>query len=73
MAELSAGVLVNKDHPAQNIAELVTWLKAIRTRRNYPTPSPVFTLPIEHFKLKTGAPATAISYRSSKRIDHQLS
>jgi tripartite-type tricarboxylate transporter receptor subunit TctC len=25
----------------------------------------VFTLPIEHFKLKTGAPATAISYRSS--------
>jgi tripartite-type tricarboxylate transporter receptor subunit TctC len=25
----------------------------------------VFTLPIEHFKIKTGAPATAISYRSS--------
>jgi tripartite-type tricarboxylate transporter receptor subunit TctC len=58
-------VLVNKSHPAQNIAELVTWLKANPDKANYPTPSPVFTLPIEHFKIKTGAPATAISYRSS--------
>ena len=65
MADYPLVVLVNKDHPAQNIAELVTWLKANPDKANYPTPSPVFTLPIEHFKLKTGAPATAISYRSS--------
>ena len=58
-------VLVSKSHPAQTIGELVTWLKANPDKANYPTPSPVFTLPIEHFKLKTGAPATAISYRSS--------
>ncbi len=58
-------VVVNKDHPAKSIAELVTWLKANPDKANYPTPSPVFTLPIEHFKIKTGAPATAISYRSS--------
>jgi tripartite-type tricarboxylate transporter receptor subunit TctC len=58
-------VLVSKSHPAQTIAELVSWLKANPDKANYPTPSPVFTLPIEHFKLKTGAPATAISYRSS--------
>jgi tripartite-type tricarboxylate transporter receptor subunit TctC len=58
-------VLVSKSHPAQTITELVTWLKANPDKANYPTPSPVFTLPIEHFKLKTGAPATAISYRSS--------
>jgi tripartite-type tricarboxylate transporter receptor subunit TctC len=58
-------VLVNKSHPAQTITELVTWLKANPDKANYPTPSPVFTLPIEHFKIKTGAPATAISYRSS--------
>ena len=58
-------VLVSKSHPAQTIAELVTWLKANPDKANYPTPSPVFTLPIEHFKLKTGAPGTAISYRSS--------
>jgi tripartite-type tricarboxylate transporter receptor subunit TctC len=58
-------VVVNKDHPAKTIAELVAWLKANPEKANYPTPSPVFTLPIEHFKIKTGAPATAISYRSS--------
>ena len=58
-------VLVSKSHPAQTVAELVTWLKANPDKANYPTPSPVFTLPIEHFKIKTGAPATAISYRSS--------
>ncbi len=58
-------VVVNKDHPAKSVAELVTWLKANPDKANYPTPSPVFTLPIEHFKIKTGAPATAISYRSS--------
>jgi tripartite-type tricarboxylate transporter receptor subunit TctC len=58
-------VVVNKDHPARTVAELVTWLKANPEKANYPTPSPVFTLPIEHFKIKTGAPAQAISYRSS--------
>jgi tripartite-type tricarboxylate transporter receptor subunit TctC len=58
-------VLVSKSHPAQTVAELVAWLKANPDKANYPTPSPVFTLPIEHFKIKTGAPATAISYRSS--------
>jgi tripartite-type tricarboxylate transporter receptor subunit TctC len=58
-------VLVNNSHPAKTIAELVAWLKANPDKANYPTPSPVFTLPIEHFKIKTGAPATAISYRSS--------
>ena len=67
MADYPMVVLVNKSHPAQNIAELVTWLKANPDKANYPTPSPVFTLPIEHFKIKTGAPATAISYRSSNK------
>jgi tripartite-type tricarboxylate transporter receptor subunit TctC len=65
IADYPLVVLVNKSHPAQTIAELVAWLKANPDKANYPTPSPVFTLPIEHFKLKTGAPATAISYRSS--------
>jgi tripartite-type tricarboxylate transporter receptor subunit TctC len=65
IADYPLVVLVNKSHPAQTIAELVTWLKANPEKANYPTPSPVFTLPIEHFKIKTGAPATAISYRSS--------
>jgi tripartite-type tricarboxylate transporter receptor subunit TctC len=65
LADYPMLVVVSKDHPAQTIAELVAWLKANPEKANYPTPSPVFTLPIEHFKIKTGAPATAISYRSS--------
>ena len=71
MADYPMLVVVNKSHPAQNIAELVAWLKANPDKANYPTPSPVFTLPIEHFKIKTGAPATAISYRSSNELRHQ--
>src|ERR1700716_593696 len=65
MSESPMVVVVNKDHPARSIAELIAWLNANPDKANYPTPSPVFTLPIEHFKIKTGAPATAISYRSS--------
>jgi len=64
MADYPLIVLVNKSHPAQNVGELVTWLKANPDKANYPTPSPIFTLPIEHFKIKSGAPGTAISYRS---------
>jgi tripartite-type tricarboxylate transporter receptor subunit TctC len=65
IADYPLVVLVAKSHPAQTVAELVAWLKANPDKANYPTPSPVFQLPIEHFKIKTGAPATAISYRSS--------
>ena len=65
LADYPMLIVVNKDHPAKTIAELVAWLKANPDKANYPTPSPVFTLPIEHFKIKTGAPAQAISYRSS--------
>ena len=65
LADYPMLVVVNKDHPAKTITELVAWLKANPDKANYPTPSPVFTLPIEHFKIKTGAPAQAISYRSS--------
>ena len=65
LADYPMLVVVNKDHPAKTLMELVAWLKANPGKANYPTPSPVFTLPIEHFKIKTGAPAQAISYRSS--------
>jgi tripartite-type tricarboxylate transporter receptor subunit TctC len=65
LSESPMVVVVNKDHPARTMAELVTWLKANPDKANYPTPSPVFTLPIEHFKIKTGAPGTPIFYRSS--------
>src|SRR5258706_1481363 len=65
MSESPMLVVVNKDHPARTIGELVAWLKANPEKANYPTPSPVFTLPIEHFKIMTGVPGTPIPYRSS--------
>src|ERR1700738_4328899 len=65
MSESPMVVVVNKDHPSRSIAEMIAWLNANPDKANYPTPSPVFTLPIEHFKIKPGAPATPIFYRSS--------
>jgi tripartite-type tricarboxylate transporter receptor subunit TctC len=56
---------VYTDHPAKSLAELVTWLKANPDKSNYATSSPAFTLATELFKLRSGAPATAIPYKSS--------
>jgi tripartite-type tricarboxylate transporter receptor subunit TctC len=40
-------------------------MKANPDKSNYATSSPAFTLATELFKLKTGAPSTAIPYKSS--------
>jgi tripartite-type tricarboxylate transporter receptor subunit TctC len=52
-------------HPAKNVQELVAWMKANPDKANYATSSSAFTLATELFKLKTGAPGTAIPYKSS--------
>jgi tripartite-type tricarboxylate transporter receptor subunit TctC len=52
-------------HPAKTLPELVTWMKANPEKSNYATSSPAFTLATELFKLRSGAPATAIPYKSS--------
>jgi tripartite-type tricarboxylate transporter receptor subunit TctC len=52
-------------HPAKTVGELVAWMKANPDKSNYATSSPAFTLATELFKLKTGAPAVAIPYKSS--------
>jgi tripartite-type tricarboxylate transporter receptor subunit TctC len=52
-------------HPAKNVQELVTWMKANPDKSNYATSSSAFTLATELFKLRTGAPGTAIPYKSS--------
>src|SRR5271166_4429158 len=56
---------VYPSHPARNVQELVAWMKANPDKSNYATSSSAFTLATELFKLKTGAPATAIPYKSS--------
>jgi tripartite-type tricarboxylate transporter receptor subunit TctC len=52
-------------HPAKNLQELVAWMKAHPDQSNYATSSPAFTLASELFKLRSGAPATAIPYKGS--------
>jgi tripartite-type tricarboxylate transporter receptor subunit TctC len=52
-------------HPAKSLPELVAWMKANQDKSNYSTSSPAFTLATELFKLRSGAPATAIPYKSS--------
>jgi tripartite-type tricarboxylate transporter receptor subunit TctC len=52
-------------HPAKTLPELVAWMKANPDKSNYATSSPAFTLATELFKLRSGAPATAIPYKSS--------
>jgi len=58
-------LVVNKDHPAKTVKELIAWMKANPDKSNYATSSPAFTLATELFKLRTGAPGTAIPYKSS--------
>ena len=56
---------IKTDHPAKNVKELIAWMKANPDKANYATSSPAFTIATELFKLKTGAPGTAIPYKSS--------
>jgi tripartite-type tricarboxylate transporter receptor subunit TctC len=58
-------LVVQASHPAKNVKDLVAWMKAHPDKSNYATSSPAFTLATELFKLKTGAPGTAIPYKSS--------
>ncbi len=53
------------DHPAQDVKQLVAWMKANPDKSNYATSSPAFTIATELFKLKTAAPGQAIPYKSS--------
>jgi tripartite-type tricarboxylate transporter receptor subunit TctC len=56
---------VYPSHPAKNVQQLVAWMKANPDKANYATSSAAFTLATELFKLRSGAPGTAIPYKSS--------
>jgi tripartite-type tricarboxylate transporter receptor subunit TctC len=58
-------LVVNADHPAKTVADLVAWTRKNPDKANYASSSPAFTLPIELFKLRTGAQGTAIPFKSS--------
>src|SRR6202521_1946875 len=61
-------LVVHPSDPAKNVQELVAWMKANPDKANYATASFAFTLATELFKLKTGAPATGIPYKSSNEM-----
>lgn len=56
---------VKADGPIKTVPDLITWMKAHPDKANYATSSTAFTLATELFKLKAGAPGTAIPYKSS--------
>jgi len=58
-------LVVRDDHPARTIADLVAWTKQNPDKANYASSSPAFTLPIELFKLRTGAQGTMIPFKGS--------
>ena len=63
--EMPLILLVPPDHPAKTAPELAAWAKAHPDKSNYATTAPGFTLPAELFKLRTGAPGVAITYKSA--------
>lgn len=58
-------VAVAADSAPKTVPELIAWMKAHPDKANYATSSPAFTIATELLKLKTGAPGTAIPYKSS--------
>src|SRR5262249_12923447 len=63
--EMPLLLLVPPDHPARTAQELIAWAKANPDKSNYATTAPGFTMPAELFKLRTGAPAQGVTYRSA--------
>jgi tripartite-type tricarboxylate transporter receptor subunit TctC len=68
MAQFPLLMVVNVDHPAKNVKDFVAWAKTNPDKSNYGTSSPAFTLAVELFKLKSGAPIQAIPYKSGNEM-----
>ena len=62
--EMPLILLVPPNHPAKTAKELIAWAKDNPAKSNYATTAPGFTLPAELFKLRTGTPAVAITFKS---------
>ncbi len=68
VADFPLFMVVNPEHPAKTVKEFVAWAKANPDKSNYGTSSTAFTLAMELFKLKSGAPAVAIPYKSGNEM-----
>ncbi len=63
--EMPLILLVPPNHSAKTPKDLVAWAKGNPDKSNYATTAPGFTLPAELFKLRTGTPAVAITFKSA--------
>lgn len=63
--EMPLILLVPPNHSAKTPKDLVAWAKSNPDKSNYATTAPGFTLPAELFKLRTGTPAVAITFKSA--------
>jgi tripartite-type tricarboxylate transporter receptor subunit TctC len=61
-------LVVNPDHPAKTVKELVDWAKKNPDKSNYASTSPAFIISNELLKLKSGMPSTMIPYKSSNEM-----
>jgi len=68
MAQFPLLMVVNNDLPVKTVKEFVAWAKANPDKSNYGTSSTAFTLAVELFKLKSGAPIVAIPYKSGNEM-----
>jgi len=68
MADFPLVMVVTPSHPAKTVKEFVAWAKANPDKANYGTSSAAFTLAVELFKLKSGAPIVAIPYKSGNEM-----
>lgn len=68
VADFPLVMMVSPEHPAKTVKEFVTWAKANPDKANYGTSSTAFTLAVELFKLKSGAPIVAIPYKSGNEM-----
>lgn len=65
-------LVVSASHPAKNVAELVAWTRANPDKAIYGSSSPGFTLPMELFKMRTGALGVAVPSKGSGESLHNI-
>ena len=65
IADFPLYLVVSTDLPAKTVQELVAWGKANPAKANYASTSPVFQVPTELFKARSGAPFEHIPFKSS--------
>lgn len=68
IADFPLYLTVSATHPSKTVQELIAFGKANPAKANYASTSPVFQVPLELFKQRTGAPFEHIPFKSSAEM-----